>query len=92
MMLPFCGWTIACLALQYTPGGYDLGFALLGVVLGPVVAWQSFVAMRQREGDFDRELSHWTWAGALLMLLAGVAVTAGSGWWLIRWLPEYLQW
>jgi hypothetical protein len=81
-----------CLALQYSPHGFDLGFALLGIVLGPVTIWQCLQSLRSGEGDFDRELAPAMRFGAVLMLLAGAAVTLGAAWWLIKWIPEYVTW
>lgn len=74
------------------PGRYALGLALLGIVLGPVMAWQAWEGIRNREGDYDSTAFASTQGGAWLALLIGIVVTGGALFWLVRWLPEYLFW
>lgn len=78
--------------LQNYPGRYDLLFALLGAVLGPVMIWEGAKALREREGDFDRQLAPWMSFSAVAAIVAGIAMLGYAGYWLITWLPQYLPW
>jgi len=80
------------LQLSPYPSRWGLGLSLLGIVLGPVTAWQAWQAIRNREGDYDPGAYSSSQTGAWVMLAAGVAATAGAAYWLVRWLPEYLFW
>jgi hypothetical protein len=80
------------LQLRQYPSRWGLGLSLLGIVLGPVTMWQSWQAIRGREGEYDPGAYSSQQTAAWVMLAAGLAATAASAWWLIRWLPEYIFW
>ena len=91
-MIYSMGTLIFALLQGVYPDRFGLGLSLLGVVLGPLMAWNGWQAIRNREGDYDSAAYASSQAGAWIAMLIGTGVTAGALVWLVRWLPEYVMW